>query len=183
MSSSMGRLVMSGLVWVAMVVAAVGCEATPGADSRSPRAQPGAAAAGERVVYDLKLLTSPTALNLDDEPGPDGFAASIYAVGQDGYRSLPIKTGVLEVMLFDGVIRRRDVATAEPRQTWVFDPAQLASTASRSALGVGYGFTLRWDKGEPFEHGEVTILARYVPDVAEASPVYSAPVSLAIRPN
>lgn len=133
-------------------------------------------------VDELNLLTQPTAINLDDEtPGPDGFAARIFAARNQPFALVPIESGELELLLFDGIVRRRDMAATEPHQTWSFTPQQLRRYEQRSALGVGYTFSVRWDASRQFEEEDLTIIARYLPPGEGARPVYSAPVTLSRR--
>lgn len=158
---------------------AVGLSAcTSAQDTAAPAPDRTASTSSESDIVDLKLLTSPTALNLDDEPGVNGFSCNVYALRRGSQRPVAIESGTLEVLLFDGVYRLREIGDVEPRQTWSFPPDRLAESAYDSAIGVGYGFTFYWDSSPPFEHDDVTIFARYTPPGDAGRPVYSAPVSL-----
>lgn len=167
---------------ILVLAATLTLSACAGSQTAEPQPEtPAQSQAAPTPIDELNLLTPPSALNLDDSPGVDGFAARVFAVRSQPFATIAIDSGELEILLFDGLVRRRDVAETEPRQTWTLAPDQLTRYEESSAVGVGYSFTLRWDTDEPFESDDLTIIARYLPPGDDGRPVYSAPVSLSRR--
>ncbi len=125
----------------------------------------------------LVLLTSPTALNFDQRPGVDGFAVKIYAFSRDVPRPLAITSGVLEVMLFDGVLAGPPGDT-EPRIAVRHEAADLARRATRSVVGIGYTVAITWKDARELPD-DVTLIARH--ESTSGRVVYSTPLSIAMR--
>src|SRR5687768_11693122 len=53
-------------------------------------------------VEELHLFGAPVALNLDGVPGPDGVGVRVYASARKVSRGIPITSGLLELLIFDG---------------------------------------------------------------------------------
>jgi hypothetical protein len=130
---------------------------------------------GERVD-EVHLFGLPVAFNVDANPGADGFAVRVFVTKAGGAKGSPINSGVLEVIMFDGVLGAVDVASSQPAQTWRFTPRQLVSLREQTSLGTGYRFALRWQQ-QP-TRGYITVVARYVPPQGE--PVSSAPSAITV---
>lgn len=123
---------------IATVLAAVcllpaGCRAPQTKDLES--APPG--------VVELNLITSPVALDLDGQPGPDGIAVKLYANEARNPKPVQIREGILEIVLFDGLFGR---GTNQPPvlREFRFTPAELRQREIISNIGTGYQFSLPW---------------------------------------
>ena len=130
---------------IALWLAASGC-GTPGG--------------GRGAVDELHLLTIPVAINFDGMPGADGFAVKVYASRREEPKPVAIPSGIVEILMFDGVVSVSDVAKTPPLRTWTFDKAALSERRYRTSIGVGYQFSLRWDEAKPTTE-RITVLARY----------------------
>ena len=70
-------------------------------------ATPPARGAGIEAIHVFAL---PVALNLDNSPGPDGFGVTIYASAASPAKGLPITTGKIEILMFDGALPPRGLS-------------------------------------------------------------------------
>ncbi len=101
---------------------------------------------GGADIDSLNVLTFPVAVNLDEQPGSDGFAIKLYAGNIRHAKTRPIQTGNLDVLLYDGVPLSND---AQPLKTWTFTADQLGTYQINATIGVGYQLALRWDNERP----------------------------------
>lgn len=126
------------------------------------------------VVNEVHLFGLPVTVNLDGVPGADGFAVRVYANKNGDAKGSSIDSGILEVLMFDGVVRTDDLVANQPIQSWKFGPKQLANFKEKTSLGMSYRFALRWQKAPT--RGHITVVARYVSPKGEL--VYSAPSTI-----
>ena len=126
---------------------------------------------------EIHLYGVPVTLNLDDKPGPDGFAVRVYASRADRARGLAVNSGAIEFLAYDG-IANDSFSGREPLKTWRFTTKELPAHEAQTSLGMGYRFVLRWDENKP-ARDHITVLARYVPK--SGPPVYSAPSAISSR--
>ncbi|MBP8259166.1 MAG: hypothetical protein KA118_05845 [Verrucomicrobia bacterium] len=169
------RLAGGGWALLAAAALASGC-ASSGKATRPPPPGP----VSTRPVDSLNLLTTPVALDLDRQPGADGFAVQVYATRLGKAKTQPIRTGALEILLLDGVVTSPGVREQVPIRIWRFEAAELGAHAVDTAIGAGYRLTLAWGSNGP-TLPMFSVVARHVqPDLP---PVYSAPsaVSSAVR--
>lgn len=132
-------------------------------------------------VSQVHLFGLPIAIDLDQRPGPDGISIRVFASKPEMARGLPIRSGTLEVLAFDGPVPPGKPLPAQPMATWSFNPDQLKPMASTSSLGTGYQLTLAWP-GQPPTKTHVTVLARYsAPHLPK--PVLSGSATIALRPR
>ncbi|HAM73689.1 MAG TPA: hypothetical protein DCM86_18805 [Verrucomicrobiales bacterium] len=146
-----------------------GCASGPGSSSS------GAGRGGE--IGEVVLFAVPVAVELDDKPGPDGIAVRVYASAVGKARGIPIRSGTLEIQMFDGVLKPGEPISQAPRRSWKFKADQLRSIASTSQLGVGYRFALAWQDTPP-AGSHVSVLARYLPP--KGAPLQSPPSGISI---
>ena len=157
-------LFLSGLL---VTVALSGCTSSGARPRRSE----------DVVVEQLRLLTSPTVVNFDNRPGPDGLLAQVYAFGKGSAKAIRLTDGTLEITLFDGQHFEYDESA---RSIWTrrIEADELRQLGHGSLIGVGYGVQVRWGESVPTRH-DVTLFARY--ERSDGEVVESAGVSLPLR--
>jgi hypothetical protein len=79
-----------------LVVLATGC-ITEGKEQRKIK-KLGSPPPNARIT-ELHLWTMPVGINLDGRPGPDGFSLKVYASGPDYPKPIPLREGVLEILM------------------------------------------------------------------------------------
>jgi len=128
---------------------------------------------GGSKVDSIRLFTSPSLLNFDNQQGVDGFLAKIYAVQNGTPKPVEIKDGKIEFALFEGVVE------GEPLQVWRYEAIDLKTRMSNSRIGIVYDFQISWDsKNKPTK--KAAVLARYIaPDGRE---IRALPVVLSLEP-
>ena len=129
------------------------------------------------AVQSLHLFSVPQAVNLDDEPGPDGFAVRLFARGPKSSKGVVFPNGTLEIAMFEGLVSGTSGSTNKPLRTWEFTGGELKKHAGLSAVGTGYRFTLRWTDARPTGN-RISIVARYLPPSGPA--ISSAPSSVTV---
>lgn len=129
-------------------------------------------------IDELHLFTVPVALNLDREPGADGFEIKVYASAAERAKGVPISKGSLEVVMFDGVVTAGAVDAAKPLHTWTYTASELKAFASNSSLGVGYRMAIRWGKDAP-KGSSITVMVRHL--LPKRDPIYSTPSVIAVE--
>jgi hypothetical protein len=131
-------------------------------------------------IRELHLFGVPVAINLDQVPGPDGFAIRVYAGNGRAASGQRIDRGRLEVLLFDGGLSETDRQSATPLRTWTYDPAKLKEHAAHSSIGWGYRFAPQWGDARP-TRDRITVVVRYVSP--SGTVVSSAPsvISMALK--
>jgi hypothetical protein len=129
-------------------------------------------------IDQLHLLVTSVALNVDDKPGPDGVGVRIYASRRERAEALPITTGTLEILMFDGNLPLDELPSLQPRHKWSYPADKLKPHVQKTTIGVSYRFAALWGDDKPM--GErVTVVARYTSP--EARQVYSAPTSIPVN--
>lgn len=112
-------------------------------------------------LTELHLFGVPVALNLGSKSGPDGIGIRLYASTTDVAKGIPIRDGVLEILMFDGSVGEAYARSKDPLKTWSFTSSQLGAFVGTTSLGVGYQFPLRWGTEAP-RQPVVTVIARHV---------------------
>ncbi len=146
--------VISMMLLVLLIVLNIGCAPSQRSNVGRPPA------GGASGIGALHLFGAPLALDFDGNPGADGFAVTIYASNGTQARGLPIRTGTMEVLMFDGIPHAQGATMTEPSRTWTFTAKQLESYAHKHAIGIGYRLTLSWAETLP-SRDRITVLARY----------------------
>lgn len=147
-----------------LVVLVAGCASTDRGGSQS-------------TVQSLHLFCVPMAVNLDGQPGPDGFSARVFVRGPMSSRSILVPDGAVELEMYDGALAEGPESRPAPLRTWRFEGRELKSHSGQSAVGPGYRFTLRWAEARPTK-SRISIVVRYLP--VAGPPVISAPSSVAV---
>jgi hypothetical protein len=150
-----------------------GCASGRSAGGASPGGPSGA-------IQELSLFSAPVAVNFDGLPGPDGLSLRVYAGNAQLPKSLPIKTGTLEVLMFDGLIKAEEAATAKPLHVWSYPATDLIGYGQKTSIGMSYVLTPLWGKDKPTKN-RVTVLVRYLPP--QGITLYSAPTVIFSNAN
>jgi len=128
----------------------------------------------------IELWASPpAAVNWDDKAGPDGVQVRVYLF-QLGQAQPVMVEGAVEFRMYAGRVPRSAIPDGEPFRTWRFAGDDLAVRRFRSMVGWGYAARLGWS-GQPPDASVVSVQAVYEPP--EGTPIFSAPVAIALPPR
>lgn len=141
---------------LALAAALAGCSTT--GPSPRPRSS-SSGSSGNSPLAELHLFSAPTAINLDPEPGLDGFETRLYASSAARARGAVIAKENLEILMYDGVPSAEALSTATPLHVWTFTPSDLRRLATQTSLGTGYRLALKWGVDRPKE-SSFTVIAR-----------------------
>ena len=130
-------------------------------------------------IDQINLLAVPVALNFDQAPGLDGFVVKIYAGNRGRAKPVPILSGSVEVLMYDGVVREYP-KTVQPRRTWKYSAEELKSRLTKTSIGTGYQVAPQWGDAKP-AGDKISVVARYTPPQGAA--IYSAPSVIAVPGN
>lgn len=132
------------------------------------------------AINAVHLFGMPVAIRLHQRPGPDAIAVRVFATSARQAHGLPIRSGTLEILAFDGPLAPGKTPASLPVATWTFTPEQLRPFAGGSSLGTGYQLSLPWSGPAP-KRAHVTVMARYTaPHLAQ--PVVSGSATIAVPP-
>lgn len=132
------------------------------------------------AINAVHLFGMPVAIRLRQRSGPDALAVRVFATSPRQAHGLPIRSGTLEILAFDGPLPAGKAPAPAPVATWTFTPDQLKPFAGESSLGTGYQLSLPWTGTMP-KRAHVTVLARYMaPHLAQ--PVVSGSATIAVPP-
>lgn len=167
--------------WTAVAVCCVLClGAGVGCVTESRNASAGTRGPSTAAVEEINLLAIPVAVNLDQNPGLDGFVIKVYASNRSRPKPMIIGSGTIEVFMFDGIMGFTTAQDAAPRQTWQYSAAELKEFQIESSIGTAYQLALTWGESGP-TGSKISVLVRYTPP--QGSPVISAPsiISVALK--
>lgn len=108
---------------------------------------------------ELNVLTAPVGLDLDGRPGIDGFSVKVFGNIATNPKPVPIRSGTLEILMFDGTLYGR-TNVPPPLCTWIFSAEQLRSHEFTARIGTGYEFSLVWGTNIPTRN-LISVGARY----------------------
>ncbi len=128
-------------------------------------------------IDQLHLLVTSVALNLDGKPGADGVGVRLYASHRGETDALPITTGTLDILMFEGNVPLDELPNHEPRHTWSYPAEKLKAQLQETSIGTSYRFAALWGEDQP-KSERVTLVARYT--APGGQPVYSAPSSVPV---
>lgn len=111
---------------------------------------------------ELHLFAVPTAIPVGDRPVADGIGVRIYASPAGKAQGIPIRSGRLEIVMFDGTPTPSTMRTATPLHVWSFTAGELVPFVASTSLGTGYQLALGWGTTPP-SRKVVTVIARYHP--------------------
>jgi hypothetical protein len=124
------------------------------------------------------ISTTPSAIHLDGEPGPDAVNVQVFLFRADKPAAQLVK-GTLEFLLYQQERRLSEEALmklleTEPFHTWRFPGSELIAHRGHLSKSLwGYRMQLRWGRTPP-RTKTVLLLARYVSPGGQT--VYSAPL-------
>ena len=118
-------------------------------------------------IHELHLFVLPVALKSNPASAPDGVAVRVFASSRNRAKGVPIRSGTLEILAYDGALADVSAGTANPAQVWSYPAASLPPLATSSSLGTGYELALPW-KGQRPTNNRLTIVARYTPSTGAA---------------
>ena len=130
-------------------------------------------------VDKLNLLAAPIALNLDGMPGGDSIAVKIYATNAREPKPVPITSGSLDLLAFDGVLVA-STNSPTPFKTWSFTASELRRLQFKASIGIGYQITASFIGSKP-KSDRLNVLARYLTD--DRRVVYSSPSTISLTAN
>jgi hypothetical protein len=128
-----------------------------GCSSSGRRSSFHAPSSGELI--ELNVLTAPVGLDLDGRPGIDGFSVRVFGNITANPKPVPIVSGTLEIVMFDGTVYGR-TNVPPPLHIWTFAADQLRNYEFKARIGTGYEFALPWGTNVPTRN-LISIGARY----------------------
>jgi hypothetical protein len=165
--STIFRRLMTGAAWAVFLLLVPGCVAVSGG-SGGPR------------IAELNMFGLPAAIDMDGRRGADGIGIRVFASPPDSAKGVEIRSGRLDILMFDGPAKGVDIRADTPLKVWSFEPRALAGLSGTSALGIGYEFALRWGTQRPRSR-VITVFAVYHPP--SGAEILSAPVSVSVGPG
>jgi hypothetical protein len=131
--------------------------------------------ASKSSIDQLHLLVTSVALNVDDKPGPDGVGVRVYASRHERAEALPITTGTLDILMFEGNVPFDQLPSHQPRHTWSYPADKLKPHIQKTTVGISYRFAALWGDDKPTTD-RVTFVARHTSQ--NTNHIYSAPSSV-----
>jgi hypothetical protein len=115
---------------------------------------------GGTGIDEINLLAAPVALNFDQTPGPDGFIVKVYAASARQPKPVPIESGKIEVMMFDGSPDLHGAGLGRPLRVWNFTAEDLKPFEIHTSIGIGYQLAPLWGDAKPTGN-KVSVIVRY----------------------
>lgn len=157
------RLAFAGLLLALGLFGLAGCTSTSGGGSRSGRGD---------AIHELHLFVRPLPLQANATTAADGLAVRVFASNRSRPKGVPISSGTLEILAYDGTVPEAGAPPVQPAQVWSHPAANLPLLAVSSSLGTGYELALPWQGPRP-RSNRLTLVARVV--FASGSSLHSAP--------
>lgn len=126
-------------------------------------------------IDQLHLLVTSVALNLDGKAGADGVGVRVYASRRGETTAVPITTGQLEILMFEGTVPASDLPNHKAAYTWTYPADKLKPQMQETSIGMSYRFAAIWGENKP-SGDRVTFVARYTSPAGQV--IYSAPSSV-----
>ncbi len=111
---------------------------------------------------ELHLFAVPSAIQVGERPIVDGIGVRIYASAAGKAQGVPLRSGRLEIVMFDGTPSMAGMRSIIPVHIWAFSAPELVPFVATSTLGTGYQLALSWGTTPP-SGKVVTVIARYYP--------------------
>jgi hypothetical protein len=146
------KLFVCGCVFGLALLSPIGCSSSSSGGGRFSRSD---------GIHELHLFVLPVALKSNpSSSAPDGVAVRIFASSRSRAKGVPIRSGTLEILAYDGALAEPSEPTAKPAQVWSYPAASLPPLATASSLGTGYELALRWTGPRP-TNSRLTLVARH----------------------
>ena len=127
----------------------------------------------------MVLQASPNAVNWDGKPGPDGLEVCVHMFRLS--QPLPVTVrGTIRFTIYEGVISEKDLVSAKPFHSWLFDGDKLKLHRVRMMTGWGYAMRLGWGSNKPTT-SSVTLAAEYLPQ--KGNSIHTNPIAIPIGPR
>lgn len=152
------KLSVCGCVFGLALLSPIGCSSSSSGGGRFSRSD---------GIHELHLFVLPVALKSNPASAPDGVAVRIFASSRSRAKGLPIRSGTLEILAYDGALADASAPTAKPAQIWSYPAASLPPLATASSLGTGYELALPWKGPRPTDN-RLTLVARYTSSTGAA---------------
>lgn len=180
------NLVTVGLFAFAM--GQVGCRSTSRDMQPQPRSQQGTGgentpdAPFPHVNKIMLMVDSASAINWDQNPGPDGVRVKIYLWQNDGKKinAVTLKRGTIELLLYDGRLKIHQLPDSTPIQQWRYSADQMKQAVNKRPVGSVYGWALAFGQKLP-KSDIITVSARILHP--GGAPMYAQPVHLTMKPR
>lgn len=156
-----------GLLTALALLCACGCSSPSG----------GGVFSRSDVIHELHLFVSPVGLQSSPSGPVDGLAVRVFASSRGHAKGVPIRSGTLDILAYDGAPDEAARRSVKPAQVWSFPATKLPPFAVTSSLGTGYELALPWQGTRPTA-SRLTIVARHTP--ASGPSLFAAP---SIMPN
>lgn len=130
-------------------------------------------------ITQITLLAAPMALNLDGLPGAESIALKVYAGTANSPKPVPITTGTLDIVAFEGVLKK-STNPPQPFKIWTFTASELRRRQFKASIGTGYEISASWLGLRP-NADRLTVLARY--QTQGGRPVYSSASTISLTAN
>jgi len=125
---------------------------------------------GGSTIGEIHLFGLPTAINMPGTTMPGGIGVRIYASEIGGSRGLPIRSGRLDILMFDQPAEGLDPKTKPPLKAWSFQAGDLSTYSGMTMMGLCYTLELRWDQAQP-QGKVISVVVRYTEK--NKPPIYS----------
>ena len=129
-------------------------------------------------VKKVMLMASQAAINMDYNPGPDGFVVQVYLF-EPSRGGLPVPArGDLDFILYDKRVSVSEIHMYKPYLIWTYTETELSNYVSKGMAGMCYSMSLQWGKNIP-ANNTVTVVSRYRPN--DGSPaIFSDPIVMSL---
>jgi len=129
------------------------------------------------LVDRVTLMSLPTAVNLDQDPGPDAVMVQAHLF-KNNQPAPVLVNGKLQFLLYENRVTRSELHALSPHLVWTYSGAKLERHKTQTWVGWGYSAKLRWGSKPPTSKA-VSLAARYISD--RGAVVYSSPVVISMR--
>lgn len=128
----------------------------------------------------ISLQAMPTAVNWDDQPGPDGLQIRLHLFQQTQPMPVVLERGQLEAVIYEGRVKAKQLSAAKPFYKWDYSAGALNRVKSKSIVGWGYRLSLGWNENVP-KTDTITLSVRLMNP--NGAPLYAKPIYLAMGPK
>ncbi|MFM8470555.1 MAG: hypothetical protein ACKODH_11385 [Limisphaerales bacterium] len=152
-----------GFLLAVFILGLTGCASSSGGGGWSGRGSD---------FHELHLFVRPLPLQANPTDGAYGLAVRVFASNRSRPKGVPISSGTLEILAYDGTLPEAGAPPVQPAQVWSHPAANLPPFAVTSSLGTGYELALQWQGLRP-RSSRLTLVARLV--FAPGTSLQSAP--------